>query len=272
YAKSLANLTTLKKMFRTFQEEGIDLTMIDLEAYYTQLEVDALLEKEKTKIDNKSIVKNNNNEINVPFDNNTIYEENGLWKAKQSNNIPSDIIRDSDLNKDYIDKENGKYIVKTSKKIDLSISGFNSAIENMNKIINLKQDKLISGTNIKTINGNSLLGEGNIPIGGDNNWEIVDTSDLEVGYTYYHIKDFNHGIYNYKITTAVYNNESQIKKHYGFIEIKVEIADVNQEFNIFNGLNGAIAWCSIINGKGNCGAWTISSPKLALKFEKIIVY
>ncbi len=49
YAKSLANLTTLKKMFRTFQEEGIDLTMIDLEAYYTQLEVDALLEKEKTE-------------------------------------------------------------------------------------------------------------------------------------------------------------------------------------------------------------------------------
>ncbi|WP_348736855.1 hypothetical protein [Spiroplasma endosymbiont of Ammophila pubescens] len=65
----MANLTTLKKMFRTFQEEGIDLTMIDLEAYYTQLEVDALIEKEKTKIDNKTIVKNNNNEINVPFDN-----------------------------------------------------------------------------------------------------------------------------------------------------------------------------------------------------------
>jgi hypothetical protein len=45
YAKLLANLTTLKKMFRTFQKEGIDLTMIDLEAYYTQLEVDALLDK-----------------------------------------------------------------------------------------------------------------------------------------------------------------------------------------------------------------------------------
>ncbi|RUO85747.1 hypothetical protein D9R21_06985 [Spiroplasma endosymbiont of Megaselia nigra] len=45
YAKSLANLTTLKKMFRTFQEERIDLTMIDLEAYYTQLEIDSLLDK-----------------------------------------------------------------------------------------------------------------------------------------------------------------------------------------------------------------------------------
>jgi hypothetical protein len=34
-------------MFRTYEEEGIELTMIDLEAYYTQLEVDALLNKHK---------------------------------------------------------------------------------------------------------------------------------------------------------------------------------------------------------------------------------
>lgn len=34
-----------------------------------------------------------------------------------------------------------------------------------------KQDALISGTNIKTINGNSILGEGNIVVG-------VDTSNL----------------------------------------------------------------------------------------------
>ncbi|UZQ30899.1 MAG: hypothetical protein OHM56_05210 [Spiroplasma phoeniceum] len=94
YAKSLANLTTLKKMFRTFQEEGIDLTMIDLEAYYTQLEVDALIEKEKTKIDNKTIVKNNNNEINVPFDNDTIFYDktNKVWKSNTSDIINSESI------------------------------------------------------------------------------------------------------------------------------------------------------------------------------------
>ncbi|WP_310612942.1 hypothetical protein [Spiroplasma citri] len=114
YAKSLANLTTLKKMFRTFEEKGIDLTMIDLEAYYTQLEVDALIE-EKTKIDNKAIIKNKNNELSVPFDNDTIYYENNVWKAKQGGDIPSDVIKDSDLNKDYIDKEDGKYIVKKAQ-------------------------------------------------------------------------------------------------------------------------------------------------------------
>ncbi|MFX4056972.1 MAG: hypothetical protein EHV01_001360 [Spiroplasma sp. hy2] len=85
YAKSLANLTTLKKMFRTFQEEGIDLTMIDLEAYYTQLEVDALLEKEKderietnikleSKVNTKQdfVNKNTNLELNNLIANNTI--------------------------------------------------------------------------------------------------------------------------------------------------------------------------------------------------------
>ncbi len=63
------------------------------------------------------------------------------------------------MNKDYIDKENGKYIVKISQDI------------------NLKQDKLISGTNIKTINGVPLLGNGDIPI-SNNDWEVVNTSDF----------------------------------------------------------------------------------------------
>lgn len=37
-----------------------------------------------------------------------------------------------------------------------------------------KQDKLVSGTNIKTVNGNSLLGDGNIEIGGGGG--TVDTA------------------------------------------------------------------------------------------------
>jgi hypothetical protein len=36
----------------------------------------------------------------------------------------------------------------------------------LEEIINTKQDKLISGTNIKTINGNDILGEGDITIEG----------------------------------------------------------------------------------------------------------
>ncbi|UZQ30859.1 MAG: hypothetical protein OHM56_04975 [Spiroplasma phoeniceum] len=132
------------------------------------------------KVDNKSVVYNSNNELSVPFDNETIYEENGLWKAKQGGDIPSDIIKDSDLNKDYIEKVDGKYIVKTSQDI------------------NLKQDKLVSGTNIKTINGNSLLGSGDISI-GNNDWEVVNTSDFKPNDTQYILPITPNGIYKYKV-------------------------------------------------------------------------
>lgn len=39
--------------------------------------------------------------------------------------------------------------------------------------INSKQDTLISGTNIKTINGNSILGNGNISIEGGSGGSII---------------------------------------------------------------------------------------------------
>lgn len=38
------------------------------------------------------------------------------------------------------------------------------SVENFNKKFEAKQDKLVSGTNIKTINGNSIIGSGNIII------------------------------------------------------------------------------------------------------------
>lgn len=48
--------------------------------------------------------------------------------------------------------------------------------------LNSKQDTLVSGTNIKTINGNSLLGEGDITIqaGGTVDTEMSDTSENAV--------------------------------------------------------------------------------------------
>lgn len=139
YAKSLANLTTLKKIFRNGQEESIDLTMIDLEAYYTQLEVDTLIDKEKTE---------------------RIAENTKL------NNKINKIIKDDDFNKNYIDKEDEKYIVKTSKKLETIIPEWTYTLIELDKKVDTKQNILVSGTNIKTINGNSLLGSGDIPISG----------------------------------------------------------------------------------------------------------
>ena len=56
----------------------------------------------------------------------------------------------------------------------------------INQLLNAKQDKLVSGTNIKTINGESLLGSGNIVIqgGGSAEWgsiggNIAEQTDLQ---------------------------------------------------------------------------------------------
>ncbi|UZQ30892.1 MAG: hypothetical protein OHM56_05175 [Spiroplasma phoeniceum] len=142
-----------------------------------------------SKIDYNEYIK-----LIVPFDNNTIYEENGLWKAKQGGDIPSDVIKDSDLNKNYIEKVDGKYIVKTSQDI------------------NLKQDKLVSGTNIKTINGNSLLGSGDIHISGGNDWEIVNTSDFKPNDTQYILPITPNGIYKYKVELGYLKDNKTIYK------------------------------------------------------------
>ncbi|MFW4371262.1 MAG: hypothetical protein EHV01_004910 [Spiroplasma sp. hy2] len=146
--------------------------------------IDNYIKNISIKVDNKSVVYNSNNELSVPFDNETIYEENGLWKAKQSGNIPPDVIKDSNLNKDYIDKQDGKYIVKTSQDI------------------NLKQDKLVNGTNIKTINGNSLLGSGDIFINAGNGWKEVNTSDFIKNSKEYNVKAFDDKYY-YRINCSV---------------------------------------------------------------------
>ena len=56
-----------------------------------------------------------------------------------------------------------------------------SAVKAAYDLSNGKQDKLVSGTNIKTINGTSILGSGDITISGgssDANVMAVDTGDV----------------------------------------------------------------------------------------------
>ncbi|MFJ1521924.1 hypothetical protein [Spiroplasma sp. ald] len=231
YAKSLANLTTLKKMFRTFQEEGIDLTTIDLEAYYTQLEVDALIEKEKTKIDNKSIIKNNNNEINVPFDNDTIYEENGVWKAKQSTVIKIDnktIIKNtadelmvSDLKQNKItllpnssgranadfNAENGELRIW-----DPSFEGGKNTADYMivdSTVVGIESTDDTFGTT-KYLDKFYLQKKDlpKIP----NDWELVNTSDFKPNDTQYILPVTPNGIYKYKVELGYLKENKTIYK------------------------------------------------------------
>jgi hypothetical protein len=64
-----------------------------------------------------------------------------------------------------------------------SITGTLSTQSDLQSALDSKQDDLISGTNIKSINGNSLLGSGDLVVGGSSGvWGISNTSGI---YTYY---------------------------------------------------------------------------------------
>lgn len=76
----------------------------------------------------------------------------------------------------YYDKNETNIIINSLKKLieEKSSDGTNISEEDIRNLFdNIYQEKLISGTNIKTINGNSLLGNGDISITGGN----TDLSD-----------------------------------------------------------------------------------------------
>ncbi|WP_419333880.1 hypothetical protein [Spiroplasma endosymbiont of Sarcophaga variegata] len=148
-----------------------------------------------SKIDYNECIK-----LIVPFDNNTIYYENNVWKAKQSSG--TDI------------KIDNKTIIKND----------NDGIE----VSDLKQDKLISGENIKTINGNSLLGNGDISINTGNDWELINYPEANEKLTF-KIPDYDLIKYYYKISISItdyasankfvtYYFETISQKSFNFVE------------------------------------------------------
>ncbi|UZQ30369.1 MAG: hypothetical protein OHM56_02175 [Spiroplasma phoeniceum] len=157
-----------------------------------------------SKIDYNEYIK-----LIVPFDNDSIYYENNVWKSKQGADVSSDVIKDSELNKDYIEKVDGKYIVKTAK--DLLSKYYCDANTIDNFLVN-KQDKLVSGTNIKTINGNSLLGSGDVTISDGNDWEVLNTSDFVPNDTQYILPITPNGIYKYKVELGYLKENKTIYK------------------------------------------------------------
>lgn len=55
----------------------------------------------------------------------------------------------------------------TLGEIATALNANQELVDTLNSAVTNKQDKLVSGTNIKTVNNESILGEGNIIIGGD---------------------------------------------------------------------------------------------------------
>lgn len=58
---------------------------------------------------------------------------------------------------------------------------YNGLLYFWGKLKNYFQAKLVSGTNIKTVNGSSLLGSGNISIGGDSTQTLSPTISVSTG-------------------------------------------------------------------------------------------
>lgn len=97
------------------------------------------------------------------------------------------------INKQYLDRINGKANVGHTHAI--------SEITNLQSTLNGKQATLVSGTNIKTINGNSILGSGNLSINASlpNNSDVtLRTLSFKRGSSY-----SISGIYAKRVTVSV---------------------------------------------------------------------
>lgn len=94
--------------------------------------------------------------------------------------LPEDLWQDA---KNLIAIDSNGDVIKAEKQDSYSKEEIDELLKEHQDISNLatkeelatKQDKLVSGTNIKTINGVTLLGEGNITIeGGSGNVDLSD--------------------------------------------------------------------------------------------------
>lgn len=111
----------------------------------------------------------------------------------QLNNNITDLETDvNSLSKDLESRYSNNYIDELIQTVDnklgnyVTITTYTQAIENLDNTINTKQDRLISegeNQNIKTINGQSILGNGNIEItgGGDSSYILPVATKTTLG-------------------------------------------------------------------------------------------
>ena len=87
-----------------------------------------------------------------------------------------------------------------------SLAATASAVKSAYDLANGRQEKLVSGTNIKTINNTSILGSGNIAI--DANIQAVDTQET--------LDDVNTNTYvKYAVQTLTDAQKAQVRKNIG---------------------------------------------------------
>ena len=119
---------------------------------------------------------------------------------------------------------------------------------NFYKLEESKQDKLESGTNIKTINNESILGEGNITI----------DSSKEIFWGEYDITTYD------EITQAL--NEGKTLKLHGFandIEFYADFGSIGENYYSFHQMLSKNSYYSYMFSINNRNQWSIASTRLA---------
>lgn len=104
---------------------------------------------------------NSNNDLT-----NKKYVDDAIERALSDMDVPSNITQQLEEVKQDITAAEGEISTVKSKvtNIESDINEINQDITNINNELDGKQATLVSGTNIKTVNGQSLLGSGNIQI------------------------------------------------------------------------------------------------------------
>lgn len=116
-----------------------------------------------SEYDEETGVKTFNLECDIPepIDVYTKEESDAKYQEKGNYALKSEIPDISNLASiDYVDGE----IDRSNEYTDELTDALDDRIDSVKEQLDEKQDTLVSGTNIKTINGNSLLGSGNISI------------------------------------------------------------------------------------------------------------
>ena len=134
------------------------------------------------------------------------------------------------------------------------LNNIEDGIVNNENAINEKQDKLVSGTNIKTINGESILGEGNISIAASSG----SSSGSDVGGECYCIKNavfygdsITHGVYSY------FNPDKNNQRENGFDTTDNTHLRIPAHFGVLSGANvtnhgkRGSGWVQDTRGLGN---------------------
>lgn len=144
------------------EEEGVDIARISVGDNVITVDEDGIY-----------IHNEDGSRINVDYDGVAIYGNATI----NDNEILTQGNVDSELDKDSNNPVSNKAVTKAIIDNERVIS---AALNDLDERVNEKQDILVSSENIKTINGESILGEGNIDIegGGDVNvqsdWNVTD--------------------------------------------------------------------------------------------------